>query len=145
MTSNKKTGRALEDVKVNVKIRLSVLWVALMFFYIYNDILTHIRGDIIEEILSGEMGGMPITQTFLFGAAVLMAIPSFMVFLSLALPARANRWTNIIVGIFQAVVLLATQLVPGETWAHWRLYEILEAVFIALIVWTAWRWPKHEA
>ncbi len=141
MNSDKKTARALQDVKI----KLSILWVALMFFYLYNDVLSHFRRDIIEEVLSGEMGGMQVTQTFLFGAAVLMAIPIFMVFLSLALPARVNRWTNIIVGIFHAIVLLATQLVPGETWAHYRLYEILEAVFIALIVWTAWRWPKQEA
>ena len=145
MNSNKKPSGALVDLKVNVKIRLSLLWVALMFFYIYNDLLSHFRGDIIEEILSGEMGGIQITQTFLVAAAVLMALPSFMVVLSLALPARVNRWTNIIVGIFHAVVLLATQLVPGEAWVHYRLYEILEAVFIALIVWTAWRWPKQEA
>ncbi len=145
MNSNKKTGRVLQDVKINAKIKLSILWVALMFFYLYNDVLSLFRRDIIEEVLSGEMGGMQVTQTFLFGAAVLMAIPIFMVFLSLALPARVNRWTNIIVGIFHAIVLLATQLVPGETWAHYRLYEILEAVFIALIVWTAWRWPKQEA
>jgi hypothetical protein len=145
MNSNRKTARALEDVKVNVKIRLSAFWVALMFFYLYNDVISFYRQDIAEGILSGEMEGIQITQTFLFGAAILMAIPSFMVVLSLALPARVNRWTNIIVGIFHAVVLLATQLVPGETWAHYRLYEILEAVFIALIVWTAWRWPKQEA
>lgn len=145
MNSNKKTGRALEDVKVNVKIKLSGLWVALMFFYLYNDVLSFFRRDIVEEVLSGEMGGMQVTQTFLVGAAVLMAIPSFMVFLSLALPAKANRWTNIIVGIFHAIVLLATLLVPGETWAHYALYMILEAVFIALIVWHAWKWPRQEA
>jgi len=144
MNSNKKTRRALEDVKVNVKVKLSVLWIALMFFYLYNDVLSFFRRDIVEEVLSGEMGGMQIGQTFLFGAAILMAIPIFMVFLSVSLPARANRWTNIIVGIFHVIVLLATQLVPGETWVNYRLYEILEAVFIALIVWTAWRWPKQE-
>lgn len=145
MNANKKTARILEDVKINVKVRLSVLWVALMFFYLYNDVLSSFRRDMIEDVLSGEMGGMQVTQTFLFGAAVLMAIPILMVFLSLALPARVNRWTNIIVGLFHAIVLLATQLVPGETWVHYRLYEILEAVFIALIVWHAWKWPRQEA
>ncbi len=145
MNSNGKTAGALEDVKVNVKTKLSALWVALMFFYLYNDVMTFFRRDVMEQVLSGQMGGMQITQAFLFGSAVLMAIPSLMIFLSLALPARANRWTNIIVGIFHAIVLLATQLVPGEAWANWRLYEILEAVFIALIVWHAWKWPRQEA
>lgn len=145
MDSNKRTARALEDVKVNVKTRLSGLWVALMFFYAYNDIISFFRRDTIEDVLSGELAGAQVGQLFLFGAAVLMAIPIFMVFLSLALPARANRWTNVIVGIFHAVVLIGTVLVPGEIWAHYALYMAFEALFIVLIVWTAWRWPRQEA
>jgi len=73
-----------------------------------------------------------------------MAIPIFMIFLSLALPAKVNRWVNIIVGVVYAGVLVPLILVPGETWAYYLFYEILEAVFIALIVWHAWKWPKQE-
>jgi len=145
MNSNKKTARILEDVKINVKIKLSALWVALVFFYSYNDVISFFRQDTIEGVLSGGIGGAIVTPTFLFAMAILLAIPIFMLVLSLALPARVNRRTNIIVGIFHAVVLLATLLVPGELWAHYALYMILEAVFIALIVWTAWRWPRQEA
>ncbi|UCE16573.1 MAG: hypothetical protein JSV12_02905 [Candidatus Bathyarchaeota archaeon] len=135
----------LEDVKINVKIKLSLSWVALVFFYLYNDVISFFRQDIIEEVLTGEMGSIQITQTFLFGVAILMAIPIFMIFLSLVLPAKVNRWVNIIVGIFHAVVLATTFLVPGETWAHYALYMIFEAVFIVLIVWHAWKWPKQES
>ena len=145
MNSNKKTARILEDVKINVKIKLSALWVALVFFYSYNDVISFFRQDTIEGVLSGGIGGAIVTPTFLFAMAILLAIPIFMLVLSLALPARVNRRTNIIVGIFHAVVLLATLLVPGELWAHYALYMIFEAVFIALIVWTAWRWPRQEA
>ena len=113
--------------------------------YLYNDVLSFFRQDTIEEVLTGEVGGIEITQTFLLGGAILMAIPIFMVFLSLVLPAKVNRPTNIIVGIFHAVVLLITLLVPGEIWANYALYMILEAVFIALIVWHALRWPTLEA
>ena len=143
MNSNKKTARIVEDVKINVKIKLSVLWVALMFFYLYNDVLSLFRGDMIEEIIAGEL---PIgSQISLVGAAILMAIPIVMVFLSLTLKAKVNRWVNIILGIFHAGVLLASLFVPGEIWAYSALYMIFEAVFIALIVGHAWKWPKQEA
>jgi hypothetical protein len=132
-------------VKINVKIKLSALWVALMFFYLYNDLFSFYRREIAEGVLAGEIEGIQITQAFLLGAAVLMAIPIFMVFLSLALPAKANRWTNIIIGIFHAVVLAATLLVPGDLWAYYALYMAFEAVFIALIIWYAWKWPVQEA
>ena len=112
-----------------------------MFFYLYNDVFGSYRQDIVEKVLSGEKA---LNQVFLFGAAILMAIPIFMIFLSLALPAKVNRGVNIIVGIVYAGILVPALLVPGETWAYYLFYEILEVVFIALIVWHAWKWPKQE-
>ncbi len=143
MNTNKKTARIMEDVKINVKIKLSVLWVALLFLYLYNDVLSLFRADMIEEIIAGEL---PIgSQISFVGFAILMAIPIVMVFLSLTLKAKVNRWVNIILGIFHAGILLASLLAPGEIWAYSALYMISEAVFIALIVGHAWKWPKQEA
>lgn len=137
-------AKILEDVKVNVKVKLALLWVALMFFYIYNDVFSLFQPGHVAELVEGELEGIQFTQELLFGAAILMAIPSFMVFLSLILPAKVNRRVNIIVGIFHAVVLVSTLLVPGELWAYYALYMIFEAVFIGLIVWHAWKWPIQE-
>ena len=74
-----------------------------------------------------------------------MAIPSVMVFLSLTLKAKANRWTNIILGIFHWGVLLATILFGPSAEIYYIFYIIVESVLIALIVWYAWKWPKQEA
>jgi hypothetical protein len=67
-----------------------------------------------------------------------------MIFLSLALPAKVNRWVNIIAGIVYTGILDLPLLAPGEIWGYYILYEILEVVFIALIVWYAWKWLKQE-
>jgi hypothetical protein len=88
MGTNKITPRTLGDVKINVKTKLSGLWVTLMLFYIYADILGFYTPGNIEKVVSGEIGGFQITEGFLF----VMAIPSVMVFLSLVLKANANRW-----------------------------------------------------
>ena len=146
MNSSKKSARVLEDVKINVKIKLSALWVALMFFYLYADILSYYTPGHIEDVISGEVVGIQINQVFLLGAAILMAIPAVMVFLSLTLKAKANRWANIILGIFHAGVLLTTMFLPVETvetWIYQIFYIIVEAVFIALIVRYAWKWPQQ--
>ena len=37
MNSNKNTTRMLEDIKVNVKLKLSALWATVMFIYLYVD------------------------------------------------------------------------------------------------------------
>jgi hypothetical protein len=131
---------------VNVKAKLALLWVALMFFYIYNDLFSFMQPGHVAQLVEGHLEGVQFTQTLLIGAAVLMALPSIMVVLSLTLKARANRLVNIIAGIFHILVLLGTQVVgEGEVWYYWRLYELLEALFLVLIIWTAWKWPTTDS
>ncbi len=142
----KKIIGMLEDRKVNVKVKLALLWVALMFLYLYNDILSMYQPGHVADLFEGHLEGVEFTQTLLIGAAILMAFPSFMVLLSLILKARVNRIVNIVVGIFHVFVLLGTQFVgEGETWFYWRFYELLEALFLVLIVWSAWKWPTSES
>jgi len=130
-----KTAAVLEDPKINIKTKLAGLWVILMFFYLYNDVFTLFQ--------PGSMDGVQFNQATMLGIAVLMAIPSLMVLLSLTLKARTNRSANIIAGIFHAGVLLTTMLVPGEVWAYYRLYQIIEGALIVLIIWDAWKWPEQ--
>ena len=145
MNSNKKTARILEDVKINVKIKLSALWVTVMLCYAFGDILAFMQPGAIEDFIIGKgAGGTPITQVSLLGIAILMAIPSVMVFLSLTLTPKVNRWANIIVAIVYFGVLVAALFV-GELSVAYTFSSIVEAVLIALIVWYAWKWPKQEA
>jgi len=144
MSANE-TGSMLEDRKVNVKVKLALLWVALMFLYIYNDVFSLLQPGHVADLVEGHLEGVQFTQQVLFSAAVLMAVPSFMVLLSLALKANVNRVVNIVVGVLHIVVLLGTQFVgEGETWLYWRFYEVLEALFLAIIIWTAWKWPPAD-
>ena len=133
-----------EDVKINVKIKLSALWVTLMFFYLYADVLTFYQPGALEEMIAEKIAGIQINQAFSLTAAIVMAIPSVMVFLSLTLKAKANRWANIISGIYSAGLLLVAVLLAKIFDPHYILYDVLEAVLIALIIWYAWKWPKQE-
>lgn len=136
----------LEDKKVNVKVKLALLWVALMFFYIYNDIFSLWQPGHVAELVEGQLEGVQFTQLILFGGAILMTFPIFMVLISLTLKARANRLVNIVIGILHILILIGTQFVgEGETWYYWRLYELLEALFLVFIIWTAWKWPNTES
>jgi hypothetical protein len=73
-----------------------------------------------------------------------MVIPSLMIFLSVALKARANRWTNIIVGIVYTLVTVATMLM-GKAWAYYYFNNVVEIALTGLVVWHAATWPKQGA
>ena len=143
MDSTKEATGILEDVKINVKLKLSALWAALMFLYIYVDLFDLYKLGEIEHIIAGNLGPFQVTQTSLLTAMILMTIPALMVFLSVALPAKANRLTNIIVGILYIVVVIGNTI--GEAWFFYIFGSVVEFVLLLLIVGYAWKWPKQEA
>lgn len=144
MGTNNGTARILEDVSINVKIKLSALWVVLMFFYTYADILGFYAPGNLEELIAGEIAGIKMTQELLLGSAILMVIPSVMVILSLLLKAKANRLVNILVGIVYIGVLASTFL-TGRNPSYYILFAVGKAILLALIVWNAWKWPRTDA
>ena len=134
---------ALDDTKVHVKLKLSALWAAVMFCYIYGDYFGLYAPGKLAEILAGKMEPLgPATQGVLVGVAIMMVVPSIMVFLSLVLPPALNRWANIVLGAAYTAIMLMTM--PGA-WAFYILLGIIEVVLTALIVWYAWNWPKRAA
>ncbi|MEA1878512.1 MAG: DUF6326 family protein [Bacteroidota bacterium] len=143
MNSNEKAGRILEDVKINVKIKLAALWIALMFLYMYADIKSFFQPGIIEQIIAGEVEGILITPTLLWATAILMSIPGVMVMLSLTLKPQTNRWINIVVSVFHIGLAIMLMLMPGS-WTYSYIYSIGQVVYLLLIIRIAWRWPNSE-
>jgi len=46
-----KKSASLEDVKINIKLKLSALWTAAMFCYLYADVPGHMRSDLLAVFL----------------------------------------------------------------------------------------------
>lgn len=142
MSTTEKTRGILEDVKINVKLKLSALWVAVMLLFIYVDHFSLFKPGIIESIISGVVWKFEITQTWALSAMIMMMIPTLMIFLSLTLTAKVNRWINIIVGILYILIVIGN--IIGETWAFYLLGSAVEVVLLLLVVWYAWKWPRRE-
>lgn len=123
----------------DVRIKLSALWVALMLTYLLGDVLRIFSGD----FKPGEIEGMQATQALYLGMAILLVLPVFMVFLSLTLPYKANRWANIIL----AVLLFVFNLIGLPTYpsAYDQFLIIVGLVFNVLTVWYALKWKKIES
>ncbi|MDP3005464.1 DUF6326 family protein, partial [Methylotenera sp.] len=134
---------ALEDIKVNVKLKLAALWASFMFLYIYVDYFHLYMPGSIEDILAGKVFTFDISYVFLLIAMTFVIIPALMNFLSFALPAKVNLWTNIIL----AKVYIPDMLfnLAGEAWVHMYFAAAVEVVLLLLIISYAWKWPKQEA
>ena len=121
-----------------VKVKLALLWLFVMLNYIYADIMALMDVSVLEDILSDALG---ITPLFLFLGAFLMEIPIAMVFLSLMLRYRINRWANIIAGVIKTLAVLGSMFV-GEPALYYTFFVVVEIIATSYIVYIAWKWSE---
>src|SRR5262245_42853370 len=88
----KNAGSALDDIRIHVRIKIAALWASVMFCYIYADYFGLYVPGRLQGMLQGRMGPLgTTTQGVLLATSLVMAIPSVMIFLTLALPPRPSR------------------------------------------------------
>ena len=121
-----------------IKIKLSGIWVALMLTYLLGDVLRIFSGD----FSAGAIGEMQISQGMYLGLAIIMVMPILMVFLSLTLKRKANRWANIIVAVF--FFLFNAVGLPTYPSVYDQFLIVVGLVFNVLTVWYAWKWSTQK-
>ncbi len=141
MSSTNNTTSAFQDFPINVKLKISALWIAVMFCYVYGDYIeVYVPGVLAEamEVTSNKAG----IQLEFFAVALLMSIPSVMIFFTLVLKPSINRWLNIIIPVLYIVLLIAVNL--ETTWVFYLYLTAIEVLLSIATVWYAWKWPKTE-
>lgn len=138
------TTRLYRDSKVDVKIVLCALWIAMLFVFAYVDIFGFLRADILNAALDGKVAttGFTIDQTFLTFTLVYVLVPALMVVLSLLLQPRVNRVVNIVASVVYTITIIGSAI--GETWVYYFVGSIVEVILLVAIVRTAWKWPAPQ-
>jgi hypothetical protein len=143
MALNNATTTDFEDIKVNIKIKLSALWTSVTLCYFYCDYFELYVPKKVEGLISGV--NLLSSPMKLFGAAILMSIPALMVFLSLVLKPRISKGLNIVFGAFFTAIMVLIAFSYQDAWYNFYLfYAIVESILTSLIVWYAWTWPKQK-
>lgn len=141
MTTPKDSSGSLEEVRVPVQLKLAAAWASFMFLYIYVDYLGLYTPGYIDDIRSGVVWEFTLNQTFVVAGLALIAIPTFMIVLSMALPARASRMVNLVVAALYIPVSAFNAV--GEDWVYfYGLGVVLELALLAFILRAAWTWPR---
>ena len=85
---NINTARVFEDFQINVKLKISALWIAVMFCYVYGDYIEIYVPGVIADAMT--VKSSIETQLEFFAVALLMAMPSVMIFFTLVLKPKVN-------------------------------------------------------
>ena len=129
----------LQPFYVNVRVKISALWTAMLFVFAYVDIFSLYRPDFRAELEAGEISGFAVGEGFLLATTVYVLIPSLMVFGAVVLRPRVNRVVNIAVSAIYALTIVAGAI--GE-WNYWILGSVVELALLGAIVYHAWTWPR---
>lgn len=113
-----------------------------MFLIIYLDYFHLYMPGSLKDMLAGKVFVFDVSQGFLVAALAMVTIPALMIFLSVALPAKIDRWANIIIATVNIPLLLFN--LAGVAWVHMVIGAAIQVVLSGLIILYAWKWPRLE-
>ena len=139
---NKPSQSRLEDLRMQAK--LAAAWTSLMFFIIYIDYFHLYQPGQIDDIRSGVIFKFDISGNLMSIFFVIIAIPTLMIMLSMTLPARMNRVTNLVVAsLYSPFLILNFVGAPSDYAFYYALTIGLEVLLLAFILRAAWTWPRR--
>ena len=124
-----------DTATMDLKVKLSTLWIVVMFNMAFADILSFML-----EWTTGHTPEVQVSQGVMLAFAVLIEIPIAMILLSRVLKYRVNRWANIIAAAITIVFVIG----GGSTHLHYIFFAAVEVLCMLLIAWYAWKWPNPE-
>jgi hypothetical protein len=141
MSTRQPATATLDEQRIPVRAKLAAAWTSFMFLYAYVDILNFYTPGTVADILDGKVFEFDLSQTFSTSALALMAVPIFMIVLSVTLPARASRTANLVVASLYVPVTVFNA--AGGTYLYfYGLGIVLELILLAFILKYAWTWPR---
>ena len=120
---------------------LSTLWIFILFNMIFRDLHEFGRPGFLEEIMTGTVNGVQVTEELLLVGGIMAEIPISMVLLSRILEHKFNRWANII----SATLTIAFVINNGVRDLDDVFFAAIEIAVLALIIWCTWKWRRQEA
>lgn len=134
---------ALEDRQVPVQAKLAAAWTSLMFLVIYIDYFHLYQPGEIDAIRGGVIFAFDVSGTLMSIFFAIIAIPALMVMLSMTLPARVNRATNLVIASLYIPIMVFNA--AGASWDYAFYYALtigVEVLILAFILRAAWTWPR---
>jgi hypothetical protein len=124
-------------MKIDIKEKLSLLWIVVMFTMVFADIIGFLNPGTLKNMINGEVG-IQITQGILLAFAVLVEIPILMIFLSRILKQKINRWANIIASIITILFVVG----GASFFPYYYFFASVEVICMLVIIQTAWKWKE---
>jgi hypothetical protein len=123
---------------------LSKMWVFLSLNYIFCDVLSNMEMSVLQMLLTGNVGGVRMTEGMLLFAGISLEIPFLMVMLSAILPYKSNRILNVAAPILMIVYQSGSFFFGSDVTLHYAFFSTIEILGNIIILLVALKWKKSE-
>lgn len=127
---------------MNLRLLLTYLWIFVTLNYLYCDVVGLMDAKMLKQYLTGNVGGMTLSPSFLFGASMLMEVPIMMILISKFMQYKWNRRLNFFSGALMTLVQIAT-LFMGIPKSYYLFFSIIEIMTTIYIVHLACSWRQE--
>lgn len=129
----------MTNQKIKPQTLLFTLWIFILLNMIFRDLHQLGKKSFMEEILTGVVNGVEITDQLMLIGGFMTEIPILMMLMSRILNDRINKWTNIIASLLTMFVL-ATGLRSADM--DDIFFMFFEFAAFTAIIGIAWRLPS---
>ena len=134
------TTTTMNDLDKRAK--LSSLWIFVFLNMIFRDLHQFGHVGFIEEMMTGVVNGVQITEGLMLVGGIMIAVPLLMIPLIQFLNFKANRLTNLFMVVLQIVSVIGNNMAPDLDDVF---FAVIELVALLLILRLAWNWTEHAA
>lgn len=124
------------------KVKLSTLWIVVLFSMVFRDLHEFLRTGYLEEMLAMTSNGAEVSQAILVAAAIVLLIPIGLIFLTQVLSVKVNRMANMAAAVFMIGAIVSNNLSPD--FDDMLFYGVGCAALVA-IFWYARGWSEKRA
>lgn len=119
---------------VDMKAKLSTLWIVVLINMIFADIFS-----IMVELVNKDTLHIPgDVKVIMAIAAIVTNIPILMIYFARVLPYKPNRWANIIAGILTIIYIVG----GGDMAPHYIIIAAIEVICLLLIIVSSLKWEN---
>jgi Family of unknown function (DUF6326) len=125
------------STRIRTQTVLSTLWIFVILNMFARDFHELGRPGMLEQVMSGVVDGVIITEELMLLGGIMWEIFLVMVVLSQVLKYKINRCVNMIMGLIAVAIIVMNNLSPD---LDNIFFMIIEIIALAAIIGIAWRW-----
>jgi len=125
----------------NINGQLSTLWVFVVLNFFARDIHELGRPGMLEQVMSGVVDGVVITDGLMLIGGIMFEIPILMILLSVVLRRAINRCVTIVGALMTLAIIAVNNMQPD---LDNIFFMVIQIAALFAIIRIAWIWKEED-